>query len=160
MYEILEKIMSECNMTPYRLAKQAGISQSSLSDWKHGKGKPKHETLVKIAKVLNVSPEYLITGDESKRSPMWQFMRENVKPPADGDDQPVKINPTAEESMKKAFLLLTKTDKEILNLGGPSALAEFTFLSEEDQAEALKDIQKFVEFTLAKYKKDAPPDNH
>lgn len=59
----------------------------------------------------------------------------------------------------QTFQPLTPTDKELLDLGGFTAFAEFAFLSDEDKNEALKDIKKFVEFTLSKYQRTETPDN-
>lgn len=47
------------------VAKEAGITPSTFSDWKKGKSAPNAEKLVAIAKVLNTTVEYLVTGTES-----------------------------------------------------------------------------------------------
>ena len=54
------------------------------------------------------------------------------------------------------FQPLTQDELCILNLGGPGVLAEFSFLPQKEKENALKDIQRFVEFTLSKYKQDIP----
>ena len=78
MYEVFEQLIRNLGVTAYRVAKDAGISQSSLSDWKNGKGVPGAETMLKIANYLDVSVEYLMTGDESKREVQWPFFRSNI----------------------------------------------------------------------------------
>lgn len=60
MYEIFEKLLRDKNITAYRVAKEVGISQSSLSEWKYGRSRPKYEKLMAIAKYFNVSIEYLL----------------------------------------------------------------------------------------------------
>lgn len=39
-----------------------GIPQSTFTDWKNGKSKPKSEKLLKIARFFNVSVEVFIEG--------------------------------------------------------------------------------------------------
>lgn len=62
MYEIYSKLLKEKGYTSYRVAKECGISQSSLSDWKRGVSKPKHGKMLRIAKLFGVSVDYLETG--------------------------------------------------------------------------------------------------
>lgn len=59
MYERLDTLLKKSGVTPYKLAKDIGISQSSLSEWKRGNSIPKYEKLVKIAGYFNVSVNYL-----------------------------------------------------------------------------------------------------
>lgn len=65
MYEIFEQLLQRYGVTPYKVSKATGISQSSLSDWKLGKITPKTSTLQKIADYFGVSLDYLTTGKES-----------------------------------------------------------------------------------------------
>ena len=60
--------------------------------------------------------------------------------------------------MTQTFLPFTKTDVELLRVGGFGALAEFYNLPEDAQKEAMKDIHGFVEYTIAKYKKQPTQD--
>lgn len=70
MYEIFAKLLEEQGITPYRVYKETGVAQSTLSDWKNGKSTPSAEKLKKIANYLNVSVDYLITGQENcKKAP-------------------------------------------------------------------------------------------
>ncbi len=64
MYDRLENLLKERGITPYRLAKDLGLSQSSLSEWKRGNSIPKYERLVKIAGYFNVPVSYLTGKDE------------------------------------------------------------------------------------------------
>ena len=65
MYEIFEQLLQKYGVTPYKVSKATGISQSSLSDWKMGKITPKTSTLQKIADYFGVSLDYLTTGKEA-----------------------------------------------------------------------------------------------
>lgn len=40
MFRKIEVLMKKKGVTAYRLAKDTGIPQSSISDWKHGRCKP------------------------------------------------------------------------------------------------------------------------
>lgn len=64
MYEIFSKLIQERGITPYKVSKDTGVSQSTLSDWKRGVSTPKQDKLQKIADYLGVSIDYLITGEE------------------------------------------------------------------------------------------------
>ncbi len=60
MYEIFEKLMKERSLTHYAVWKATGVSQSSLSDWKKGKGTPGAASLVKIADFFGVTVDALM----------------------------------------------------------------------------------------------------
>lgn len=59
MYEIFEDLLKQKGITAYRVAKDTGINYQIFSDWKRGKSKPKHDKILKIAKYLGVSDDYL-----------------------------------------------------------------------------------------------------
>ena len=67
MYEIFEKLLKERGITAYRVAQETGVTTSTLTSWKQGKYVPKMDKLRKIADYLQVSVEYLMTGDESAK---------------------------------------------------------------------------------------------
>ena len=58
-YEIFKKLCDERGTTPTAVALDMGISTSLTSRWKHG-GKPRIETLNKIADYFGVSASYLL----------------------------------------------------------------------------------------------------
>ena len=64
MYQIFEELCKKNGVTPYKVGKETGIATSTLSDWKTGKSTPKQDKLKKIADFLNVSVDYLMTGQE------------------------------------------------------------------------------------------------
>lgn len=66
MYRIFEQLMREKGVTAYRVYKETGISQTTLSDWKRGLYTPKQDKLQKIADYFDVSLEYLMTGQCSR----------------------------------------------------------------------------------------------
>lgn len=65
MYEIYQRLLDEKGLKNSDVSRGTGISNMTLSDWKHGKSTPKYENMKKIAQFLDVSVEYLMTGKES-----------------------------------------------------------------------------------------------
>jgi transcriptional regulator with XRE-family HTH domain len=51
---------------------QTGISQSTLSTWRKEGTYPRADDAVRIARALNTSVEYLVTGSDSVQSPYSQ----------------------------------------------------------------------------------------
>lgn len=48
------------------IAALTGIGKSTFSDWKSGRSTPKNDKLKKIADVLEVTIDYLMTGEEKE----------------------------------------------------------------------------------------------
>lgn len=57
---IFGKYLQDNKITAYKVAKETGISQGLISDYKNGTKKPSAENLVKIADCLNCSIDYLL----------------------------------------------------------------------------------------------------
>ena len=79
MYEIFSKLLQEFNVTPYKVSKETGVSQSTLSDWKRGISTPKQDKLQKLADYFNVSLEYLMTGKEKEGGEVYYLNEETRK---------------------------------------------------------------------------------
>ena len=60
--ERLERLLKNKNMQKKELADKCGISSNGISTWKVTGSYPRADIAVKIAKVLGVSVEYLVTG--------------------------------------------------------------------------------------------------
>jgi transcriptional regulator with XRE-family HTH domain len=60
MYERFRQLMEERGITSYRVSKDTGVSEASLSEWKRGNSTPKVENLKKIANYFNVTLDYLL----------------------------------------------------------------------------------------------------
>lgn len=58
MYEKFAELLLKNNKTAYAVAKETGIAQSVLSDWKTGRSKPKFDKLLLLAKYFDVPVEY------------------------------------------------------------------------------------------------------
>lgn len=71
MYEIFEQLLQKNGVTAYKVSKETGVTQSTLSDWKRGRSTPKSDNMKKIADYFGVSVDYLMTGkDEPKQKPL------------------------------------------------------------------------------------------
>ena len=49
-------------MTQKEFAQKTGIQQSTISEWKKNKTNPSSDKILAICKVLDVSPEWLLSG--------------------------------------------------------------------------------------------------
>ena len=60
--------LEEMNMTQKEFAKKTRIPETTVSDWKKKHTNPMAEKIMIICKVLNVSPEWLLSGVEHEKS--------------------------------------------------------------------------------------------
>lgn len=60
MYDIFMQLMEEKGVTAYRVAKDTGITQATLSRWKTGKVSPSIEILQVLAEYFGVTIDYLM----------------------------------------------------------------------------------------------------
>ena len=67
MYEVFEQLLQKHNITAYKVAKEAGVTQTALSNWKSGRSTPTTKTLKKIADYFGVTVDYLMTGKEAQK---------------------------------------------------------------------------------------------
>lgn len=75
-YEIFSKIIDSKGLTPYRVAKDTGLTTVLFTDWKKGKSKPKYEKLKVIADYLGVSIDYLLGKSETPSPAAISFTAE------------------------------------------------------------------------------------
>lgn len=70
MYEVFEQLLQKHNVSAYRVAKEAGVTQTALSNWKSGRSTPSTLTLQKIADYFGVTIDFLMTrkDNESKEA--------------------------------------------------------------------------------------------
>lgn len=64
MYKIYEKLRNARGLTDYKVAKEAGVSRSTLSEWKNGEHKPSLETIQKLSKYFGTTVDYLLGSNE------------------------------------------------------------------------------------------------
>lgn len=67
MYDVFEQLIQKHNVTAYRVAKETGVTQTALSNWKSGRSTPSVLTLQKIADYFGVTVDYLMTGKEEPK---------------------------------------------------------------------------------------------
>ena len=58
----LKSLRKDKKMTQQQLADVIGVSKTSVIYWERDENIPKHESLVQLAKALNITPEYLLYG--------------------------------------------------------------------------------------------------
>lgn len=66
MYEIFERLLKEKGLKAADVVRGTGIKSPVFSEWKKGKSNPNTEKMLKIANFLNVTVEYLMTGEDPK----------------------------------------------------------------------------------------------
>lgn len=72
--ERITNTMKEIGMTGRALCKELGITETNFTQWKKGKeGYRRH--LPRIAGVLGVSVDYLVTGNESPAEELYRKYR-------------------------------------------------------------------------------------
>ena len=77
MYKFYEIARNEKGLKDYDVCKKTGIPASTISDWKNGRIKMlKPDKLVLIANVLDVSVDYLTTGQKTPSEPLSDAERE------------------------------------------------------------------------------------
>lgn len=59
-YQKFDELCKSKGVTPYRVAKETGISTATLSHWKKGKYTPKIDKLKKISDYFGVTVEYFL----------------------------------------------------------------------------------------------------
>lgn len=80
--KIGEKILmlrEEKDMKQKELAELVGITEATLSRYENGKREPKSEIVSRIAKVLNVSTDYLLGRTSEQKPPEEEFKPQLTK---------------------------------------------------------------------------------
>lgn len=136
----LKTILRDKKMTIKELAEISGVSVNTLySITKRDSERIDHVILLKLAEVLNVTPQTL-SGYDVVESMDVEFIKKHP------DFSPKTIKPRFE---------ITKEDLQLLELGGLGAVMEFYRLPEELQKKAREDIKGFVVELIEKYKADS-----
>ena len=140
MYEVFEQLLQKYGVTPYRVAKEAGVTQTALSNWKSGRSTPTTKTLQKIADYFGVNIDYIMTGDISEES------HEKKLTPKDEKDIEKILEQTREQLMNQEGLMFD---------GDPaSPEAIDSILSAMQIGMELAKKKNKEKYTPKKYKKD------
>lgn len=67
IYSKIEALLSQHNISAYRLSKDTGISTASLTDWKKGRSNPKADKIQIIADYFNVPISYFLDSAEQTK---------------------------------------------------------------------------------------------
>ena len=68
MIKNLKRYRVEHHLTQLELSKLIGYDQTIISQWEHGSRDPNTDTLLKIAKVLNVTTDELVGNDNATQN--------------------------------------------------------------------------------------------
>ncbi len=67
MYKEFEQLLQSRGISSYKVAKDTGVSQTALSNWRSGKSLPTAKTLQKLADYFGVTIDYLMgTGQQEE----------------------------------------------------------------------------------------------
>lgn len=73
----IQKLRESLNLTQKELADKVGITDATLSRYENNKREPKAEILARMAKVLNVTTDYLIGRTDNKSSKVYTTTLDN-----------------------------------------------------------------------------------
>lgn len=138
MYEVFEQLLQKNGVTPYKVAKEAGVTQTALSNWKSGRSTPTTKTLQKIADYFGVTIDYLMNGE-------------------DNDGKEPRLKPRDEKDIKE---ILTSTEQLLkqdgLMFDGQPASPEAidSILSAMQIGMEMAKKKNKEKYTPKKYKKD------
>jgi len=146
MYEIFAQLCKQHGVTPYKVSKETGVSQPTLSEWKKGTYTPKQDKLQKIADYFGVTLDYLMGNTHA-----------NEQTPPETQKAPT-LNKKDERDIAKTLEQLRETlenEEGLMFYGDPmSNEAKESILAAMKlgvQAAKLKNKEKY---TPKKYKKD------
>ncbi|WRS26191.1 helix-turn-helix domain-containing protein [Oscillospiraceae bacterium MB08-C2-2] len=67
--QVLGNLLEQKEITAYRLAKETGLSQSLISDWRKGKTIPSSDKLMTLSRFFGVSIDYLLDNPPAAFQP-------------------------------------------------------------------------------------------
>lgn len=75
MYEKYEELLKTKGLKNSEVCKGAGVSRSTISEWKNGKHDPSKETLKRIADFTGVTVDYFLSDNLDKA---WEEHKESI----------------------------------------------------------------------------------
>ena len=116
MYERFEQLCQKHGVTPYKVSKETGVSQTTLSSWKTRNSTPNLETAMKIAKYFGVPVGYLIEDENTTK---------NVEDLAVSEDKTFMYSRA--EALHGIIAEATRmTERKFINMLYAFAMADFT----------------------------------
>ena len=113
--ERIFKILEDKNMSQNAFAKQAGLAGSTVSDWKTKKTNPSADKIMDICRVLEVTPEQLLTGkgiDEDYVEYKWK-KEKTVQEISKADIRILKDIHAMKEEQRKRLMKYMDTLKQL-----------------------------------------------
>ena len=100
----LENLRDKHGYTKKEVSKILGFSQNTYGHYENGERTPDNDTIIKLAKLYQVSVNHLLTGEETPEHQNWNDLLSIYK--EHGIDKPLLMDKEAlstldEESMKK-----------------------------------------------------------
>ena len=68
-YDVYLELCKNTGKRPSVVAAELGINKSNVSNWKNNGYTPRGEALQRIADYFGVTTDYLLTGEQTKKSP-------------------------------------------------------------------------------------------
>ncbi len=84
-YQKFSEILSQKNITVYRIAKDTGISASTFTDWKNGRSVPKTDKMLRIADYLGVGFDVLLGAELDNACAVRSSARKGTPVPIIGE---------------------------------------------------------------------------
>jgi transcriptional regulator with XRE-family HTH domain len=82
--EIFENLLKNNSISQKELAGKIGLRRPSISEWKKKGTYPYVDVAIKIAEILNVSVEYLVTGEDGLNSDERELLADYLSLNDDG----------------------------------------------------------------------------
>ncbi len=140
MYEIFAQLCKQHGVTPYKVSKETGVSQPTLSEWKKGTYTPKQDKLQKIADYFGVTLDYLMGNTHADE----QTPPETQKAPTLNKKDERDIAKTLEQLRENSELPNTSQKKQ-------RPIRSLARLEENDLTEAEDEqVSDFISFLLSK----------
>lgn len=140
MYEIFAQLCKQHGVTPYKVSKETGVSQPTLSEWKKGTYTPKQDKLQKIADYFGVTLDYLMGNTHADE----QTPPETQKAPTLNKKDERDIAKTLEQLRENSELPNTSEKKQ-------RPIRSLARLEENDLTEAEDEqVSDFISFLLSK----------
>ena len=140
MYEIFAQLCKQHGVTPYKVSKETGVSQPTLSEWKKGTYTPKQDKLQKIADYFGVTLDYLMGNTPAAE----QTPPETQKAPTLNKKDERDIAKTLEQLRENSELPNTSEKKQ-------RPIRSLARLEENDLTEAEDEqVSDFISFLLSK----------
>lgn len=120
--DTLIKLRKAHNLSQEQISEILGIKRDTYASWEIGRSAPKYDTIIKLAKIYNVTCDYIITGQKDTVLSVASPNRYNAD--VYGDEYVSELS-----SFEKAILLKLR----ILNLKDKQKVAEFIYELENEQ---------------------------